>query len=293
MTLPPLIVTDSTCDLPPDQFEHYNIQIAPLQILFGDESYRSNIDMDLMQFVERLEQGDHHPTSSQPTPGDFLDLYRSLAEHNRPILSIHLSEGLSGTVNAARQAAAQLPDQNITVYDSRTISAALGLQVLTAARAAAAGYSVEQILPLLEDAYTNSNFLFTLDDLSYLVRGGRIGRVRYHVGEMLRIKPLITVSKSGETLGTYVSAGRVRSLEKGVDAFVKQVLRDVTPGSTLRAMVFHGVGNTPELAESVVAELKQHYDCIFATTAYSTPILGVHVGPLALDMGYMAGDWPV
>jgi DegV family protein with EDD domain len=239
MTQAPVIVTDSTCDLPPALYRQFDIQLVPLRILFGKESYRSGIDMDLPTFVKRLERGDVHPTTSQPSVHDFLEMYRSLAD--RPILSLHLSQGLSGTVNAARQAAQQLPGQSIAVWDSRTISAALGLQVLAAARAGQAGQTTAQILSILEQTYTDSNLLFTLDDLSYLARGGRIGSVQYHIASALNIKPMITVSKAGETQGTYISAGRVRRLDKAVDAFFKQIARDVGAGNKLRAMVFHGV----------------------------------------------------
>lgn len=290
-TRPPLIVTDSTCDLPSALYEKYDIRIAPLKIQFGDESYRSNIDMLLPAFAERLAHGDVHPTTSQPTVQDFKEVYEALAAEERPILSIHVSEGLSGTVNAARQAAQQFPDVPITVYDSRTISAATGMQVLAAARAAEAGQTAEEIVPLLERTHAITGFVFTLDDLSFLVRGGRIGAVQYHVASALNIKPLITVSKAGDTTGTYISAGRIRSLDKAVGAFVKQVQKDVPGGSKLRVMLFHGIGRTPELAEKIKMQLQAQYDCVLMATDYSTPVLGVHVGPLALDMAYAAGDW--
>lgn len=294
MTISPIIVTDSTCDLPPALYAQYQIELVPLRVLFGStESYRSGIDMNLAQFVERLNVGDVHPTTSQPTVHDFRQLYESLAPQGRPILSIHISEGLSGTANAARQAAAQLPEQSITIHDSKTISAALGLQVLTAARAAQAGYTVEQILPLVQKTYAVSSLLFTLDDISFLLKGGRIGSVQYHIAQALHIKPIITVSKSGDTLGTYISAGRIRSLNKAVDAFVSHITAEVSEGSKLRAMIFHGIGNTPEISARISERLQQHFECVLLTTAHSTPVLAVHVSPLALAVGYAAGDWDV
>jgi DegV family protein with EDD domain len=293
MNRSPIVVTDSTCDLPPSLFTRYSIRLIPLHVQFGQETYRSGVDMDITRFVQRLKVGDVHPTSSQPTVLDFKQMYESLADQDRPILTIHISAGLSGTVNAARQAAQQLPGQSITVWDSQTLSAALGMQVLTAARAAEAGYSVEQILPLLERARTASNLLFTLDDLSYLVKGGRIGQVEYHVAQVLKIKPVITVSKSGSTLGTYISAGRARSLPKAVDVFVDHVTKEIGAGNKLRAMVFYGIGDTPALAARLTDQLRQRFDCVFLESAYSTPVLAVHVGPLAFAIGYAVGDWEV
>lgn len=289
----PIIVTDSTCDLPHAYFEEYNIELAPLSILFGEESYRSGIDMGLEGFVERLERGDVHPTTSQPTVGDFTTIYQDLAARNRPILSIHISAGLSGTVNAARTAAESLPDLDITVWDSTTISAELGLQVLTAARAARAGKTVSEIVPLLEQTFAASGFLFTLDDLSYLVKGGRIGAVKATIAQTLRIKPIITVSKEGDTRGTYISAGTTRSMKKAEGNFFKQITDRIPAGSKLRAITFHGVGPTPEIAQRLNQRLQEHYECVFIDSGYSTPVLGVHVGPLALAVGYVAGDWPV
>jgi len=289
----PIIVTDSTCDLPPDLFARYGIRALPLRIQFGQETYLCGVDMNLEQFAQRLQVGDVHPSTSQPTVTDFKQMYEAVADQDRPILSIHISEGLSGTINAARQAAQQLPDQMITIWDSQTISAALGLQVLAAARAAEAGYTVEQILPVLERARTDSSLLFSLEDLSYLFKGGRIGQVQYHVAQVLKVKPIVTVSKAGDTLGTYITAGRVRSLAKAVDGFADLISKDVPAGSKLRAMVFYGIGDTPALAARLMDKLKERFDCVFLESAYSTPVLGVHVGPLALDIGYAAGDWDV
>jgi DegV family protein with EDD domain len=287
----PIIVTDSTCDLPRAIFDQYDIHLVPLRVLFGDESYRSGVDMHLAEFAERLAQGDVHPTTSQPTVHDFKEIYQALGP--APVLSIHVSHGLSGTYNTAYQAAQALPDQSITVWDSGTISAALGLQVLTAARAAQAGYPVEQILPLLEQTHAAADFLFVMDDLSYLVRGGRLGTVQYHVAQALHIKPVITVSKAGDTAGIYVPTGRVRSLEKAVDFFYKHILKTVGEGGTLRALSFYGTDPTPDLVARLNAKLEQHFNCVYLASGPSTPVLGVHVGPKAMDIGFVAGDWPM
>ncbi|WP_119068399.1 DegV family protein [Aggregatilinea lenta] len=290
---PPVIVTDGTCDLPQALIDQYAIRVVPLRILFGSETYRSGVEMDLSQFAARLAVQDVHPTSSQPTAHDFQELYAQLGADGTPILSIHLSERLSGTINAARQAARNLPHLEIMIWDSLTISAALGLQVLTAARAASQGYATEQITPLLQQTYDSGNLLFGLDDLSFLMRGGRIGSVTYHVAQALNIRPVISVSKSGPEQGTYISVGRVRSLEKAINVFVKRIVADVGEGAKLRAMIFYGVSPTPELAGDLGHRLQQLFDCVFLETAPSTPVLGVHVGTKAIDIGYAAGDWAV
>jgi DegV family protein with EDD domain len=288
---PPAIVTDAACDIPAAMREKYPIHFLSLRILFGDEVYESGVTITPEEFYARLSQGDVHPSTSQPTRADFIDLYREASADGSPILSVHLSEGLSGTVNVARAAAKELPDVDITVYDSGTLTGALGIQVLTAARAAEAGYTADRIVPLLEREHQHGGMLFSVDDLSYLHRGGRIGSVRYQVGQALRIKPIITVAKTGENAGTYVSAGRARSLAKAADAFVKQIGDEIGPGSKLRAIVLYG--DEPSIAQQLVRQLENTFDCVYVDLMPTAAVLGVHVGPKALGIGWGAGDWPV
>jgi DegV family protein with EDD domain len=284
----PVIVTDAACDLLPATFQHYAIEVAPLKILFGAEEFEN---MPHAQFYQRMARGDVHPTTSQPTLVDFRALYRRLGAEGRPILSIHLSEGLSGTVNVARQAARELSNIAVTVHDSGTLSSALGLQVLAAARAARAGCGVPEILSMLEHEYEAGGLYFCVDDLTYLHRGGRIGSVRYQLGQALRIKPVITVSKSGSTKGTYISAGRTRSLSKAIDVFVENIAPVVGKGGKLRAIALYG--DDPAVARQLNERLAQEFDCVYLEMMPTAPVLGVHVGPKALGLGFIAGDWPV
>ncbi|MBN1200518.1 MAG: DegV family protein [Anaerolineae bacterium] len=288
---PLIIVTDIACDLPAQILEQYHIRTMPLKVLFGDEVYLSGVDMTPAQFYARLAQGDVHPTTSQPTVADFRTLYQELGAAGVPILSIHLSEGLSGTVNVARMAAQELPDLPITVWDSGTLTSAMGMQVLTAARAAQAGYAVEDILPLLEQTHRAADLLFIVDDLMYLHRGGRIGTVSYHVGQVLHIKPIITVCKTGDLAGTYVPAGRVRSMSKAIPAFIEHVAKAVGEDNKLRAISLYG--DDPALAQQLNAQLAKRFDCVYLDMVPTAPALGVHVGPSALGIGFAVGDWPV
>ena len=287
----PVIVTDAACDLPPAEFTRYNIHVNPLKLLFGEEVYRSGVDMTPEQFYDRLSQDDVHPTTSQPSVPDFTEMYERLGADGRPILSIHLSEGLSGTVNAARQAARDLPELDITVYDTGTLTSAQGIQVLTAARAAEAGYTVAEILPLLKREHERGGMFFSVDDLTYLHRGGRIGSVRYQVGQVLRIKPVVTVAKSGDKAGTYVPAGRARSLVKAGEVFIKNMTEHIGEGTTIRAVALYG--NDPSVAQQFLERLQEVFDCVYLDMVPTAPVLGVHVGPGALGIGYAAGNWPV
>lgn len=286
----PAIVTDIACDISPALIAQYNLHLVPLKVLFGDEVYRSGVDMTSAQFYQRLARGDVHPTTSQPTLADFMELYRKLSADGTPILSIHLSEGLSGTVNVARQAAKEVSGAAITVHDCGTLTGHMGIQVLTAARAAQSGYAIDQIIQLMKTDFQKGDMLFTVDDLSYLHRGGRIGSVRYQIGQVLNIKPVVTVAKTGDKAGTYVPAGRARSMTKAIDTFVDHVVEHIGAGTKLRAITVFG--DDPRLAEQLNARLKNTFDCVFLEMVPTAPALGVHVGPSALGIGYAPGDWP-
>jgi DegV family protein with EDD domain len=180
------------------------------------------------------------------------------------------------------------------VWNSRTTSVELGLQVLTAARAAQAGCGVEQIVSLLEKTYEASRMMFCLDDLSYLHKGGRIGRVSFHVAQTLRLKPIITVSKSGETIGTYIPAAeRLHSLKAAVDAFVRAVAK-ITPAQTpLRVLIAISSDTNADLADDLRTKLAERFECRFLETTPISPVLAVHIGPRALGVAFVPGDWDV
>lgn len=288
---PPAIVTDAACDLPPAWFDQYGIHVVRLRILFGEESFRSGIDISHAEFYERLAHGNIHPTTTQPTVNDFVEIYTRLVEQKVPVLSIHISEGLSGTANVARMAANQMPPGAVTVWGTSTLSSAQGIQVLTAARAARAGYSLAAIMPLLKLAKEQAELLFTVGDLSYLHRGGRIGSVRYQIGQVLHIKPIITVSKEGDTVGTYITKGRARSMSKAIDQFVNIITGVVGEGNKLRAIALYG--DDPALASQLNATLAQRFECVTLEMVPTAPVLGVHTGPDALGVGFAGGDWPV
>jgi DegV family protein with EDD domain len=292
---PPIILTDATCDLPPAVFQEYGIQVMPLKIFFDKETYRSGENMTAEQFYKRLARGDVHPTTVPPTNEEMVEKYRALSADGVPILSIHLSLGLSQTVQVARRAAHQLRDEmSITVVDSKMVSGSLGLQVLAAARAAQAGHTVEQIIPILHQTYEAGNIFFCLSDLTHLYRGGRIGRVSYYVAQTLRLKPIITVSKEGQTVGTYISgAERPHSMQAAVDALVRHVARQVEPRGKVRAQILYSGSSMIELAAQLDRKLRERFDCVFLETMPVAPVLAVYTGPTALGIAFAVGEWAV
>jgi DegV family protein with EDD domain len=267
------IVTDSAVDLPEGMFAQYGIEHMPLLISFGDESLRSGIDIGPEEFYRRLAASTELPTTSQPSVGEFVELYRRVGQSDKDILSIHVSSGLSGTINSARLAAEQCSDLNITVVDSKTLSGAQGFQLVAAAQAIRRGLPLDQVLARIQQVADQTEIFYTLDTLHYLEKGGRIGRVQALAGSLLHLKPVITVDKGP---GNYVRAGSTRSLSKSM-LMIADLIYDKVKNYPAWVHVLHS--NTPpharELAELVTARLPSAK----ITTGQIVPVLGVHVGP--------------
>ncbi|RLC73788.1 MAG: hypothetical protein DRI81_14715, partial [Chloroflexi bacterium] len=207
------IVTDSGVDLSPQQMDELNtlgipIHVVPLVVTLEGQTYREGVDIQPDEFYRLLAATDSLPTTSQPPAGDFADTYRRLAASDPDILSIHMSSGLSGTFNSAQAGAAMATEANVTLVDTKTLSAAPGWQVEAAARALKAGWATEKILALMERINAATDSLYTLKELEYLIHGGRISHMKGLLASILNIKPLIGVEKEG---GTYVQHGQVRT----------------------------------------------------------------------------------
>jgi len=184
------LVTDSTCDIPLEWRQRYEIIVVPLVIVFGEEQYRDGVDMTPEAFYARLERGDEHPTTSQATPEDFLRAYQEAAERGaKEIVAILISSKMSGTIEAARRAAEGFP-LPVHVVDSRNNSMGLGWQVLAAARVREQGGDVAAMLQAVEAVRPRMVYYVSLDTLKYLAKGGRIGGATRFLGQLLQIKPL-------------------------------------------------------------------------------------------------------
>ena len=186
------VVTDSTADLPDSLVRELGLEVVPLNVHFGTTVYRDGIDLDVDEFFRRLVSSPQVPTTSQPSVGDFVDVYRRLGEDASAIVSVHLSTKLSGTINAATQAidSEELPCP-VTVVDSRSASIGTGLVAVAAARAAQAGDSLEKVVQAAYKVASSLRVLITMDTLEYLQKGGRIGKVSAFLGTLLRIKPIL------------------------------------------------------------------------------------------------------
>jgi len=268
------IVTDSAVDLPEEMFAQFGIERMPLLITFGTEALRSGVDIQAEEFYRRLEASkDNLPTTSQPSVGEFVDLYRRVGQTDKDIVSVHISSGLSGTLNSATQAAKQCPELNITLIDTKTLSAAEGFQVVAVAQAIRRGYSVEQIVKRAQEVGDQTEIFFTLDTLYYLQKGGRIGRVQAMAGALLNLKPVITVDKEP---GTYITVAKGRSMAKSVALIAEQVYEKV---KSFPAWVHVLHTNSPDMARQQGDLIRAKLPNAHITFGQIVPVLGVHTGP--------------
>jgi DegV family protein with EDD domain len=267
------IVTDCAADLSPEEAEALGITIAPLFINFPEGQINSS-DISADDFYNRLESmAPEVPTTALPSPGIFASLYEKLAEKGEEILSIHISSGLSGTINSARQGAEQTIGSVVHLIDSMTLSGGQRFQVLAAARAIRAGWSLERIREHLEALRTSTEVVYTLETLAYLARGGRIGRVQALAGALLNLKPIIRVERAD---GKYSTAGKARTINKAMQMMVDQLEKEYAQ-KALWVSVMHG--RVAEQAESFAQMLRQRLNVSRMEVLRISPVLGVHTGP--------------
>ena len=277
------IVTDSGVDLllSPDQLAELNIHVVPLVVTMDGRSYREGVDIQPEEFYRLLAETESLPVTSQPSAGDFAETYRRLAATDPEILSIHMTSGLSGTFNSAQTGASMVPDANVTLVDTKTLSAAAGWQVEAAARAARAGWSVEQILEMMERIGAASESAYTLKELKYLIHGGRISHMKGLIASLLNIKPLIGVEKVN---GTYVQLGQTRSFKAAVKGLAERITQHHAPGTALRVQVLHSYN--PQGAAMLREFIDQRFDCSWLPGGTLSLVLGAHTGPSMVGVAY-------
>jgi DegV family protein with EDD domain len=265
------VVVDSTADFPEAAERFPNWRIVPLYVRFGDESLRDYVDLKPSAFYGRLRDTPDLPTTSQPTPGDFLAAYEDLAGYAR-IFSLHISGKLSGTYESARSAASELGDR-VRLIDTESASAAIALLGLGIQRRLERGTRDEEIDDLVERYRRDARLLFTVDTLEFLARGGRIGKARAMAGQLLHIKPILTI-RDGEV----VPVRRVRGNQKAFAEFVREFTgaTDDTPG--LRVGIAHA--DAPDRAESLAGMVRRERPQaeIEIVTSLGS-VVGTHAGP--------------
>jgi DegV family protein with EDD domain len=267
------IVTDSAADLPAAEADELGITVAPLSINFPEGEIKSS-EISPDDFYNRLEaMQPKTPTTSQPSAGSFADIYRELLQTNQEILSIHISSGLSGTVSSAVTAAKEVGEKLVHVVDSLTLSGGERFQVLAAARALKSGWSLAEVVERLKQIRLATEVVYTLDTLTYLARGGRIGRVQALAGALLNLKPIINVDKAD---GKYNNSGRARTIRKAMQEIASH-LQGLYGKQQLWVSVMHG--RYQEKADELADMLRDGLNVGRLEILRISPVLGVHTGP--------------
>ncbi len=265
------IVLDSTADFP-DGAARDGWRIVPLYVRFGDLALRDYVDLTPREFYERLRAAEELPSTSQPTPQDFLDAYEQLSGYER-ILSLHISGKLSGTVESARLAAAEAGNR-VRVIDTGTVCAAIAMLALAVERRLEHGTTDEEVDELVARHANDAGLLFTLETLTYLARGGRIGKARAMAGQLLNVKPILAIVD-----GEVEPVGRVRGSAKALAELVSRFEAQTEDGSSsLRVGIAHG--DAPERADALrglVVRARPQAQVEVVTTLGA--VVGTHAGP--------------
>jgi len=266
------IVTDSTCDLPPEVFTQYDITVLPMRIHFGRETFLDGVTITKDEFFQRLRTAPQLPTTSQPSAGEFYEAFKPLVEAGHEIVGVFISGDLSGTCASALAACEMLPEAPITVIDSRSTSAGLGWMVWEAARMAKAGADVASIKTRLEELIAKMKIYFVVDTLEYLHKGGRIGGAKALLGTMLSIKPLLMIHE-----GRVEPVQQVRTRRKALKHMIDLMAQDMSGLRGVHLAILHA--QVEEEAKAVAEQVQAAIPCEEFFIAEIGPTLGTHAGP--------------
>ncbi len=275
------VVTDSTAYIPEEAHAGLDIPVIPLWLIWGDERLRDGVDIDPQTFYRRLRTSTTFPTTSQPSVGEFVEFFRTVAAEYQTdtVVGAHISSAISGTVVSAEAATAQLPELNITVIDSLSTSMGLGFVVLAAARAAAAAGSVEEIAAAAERMRDSVNVLFTVDTLEYLHRGGRIGGAKRFLGTALNIKPLLHLEQ-----GRVEPLAQVRTKGKAVARMLEEAEQRLA-GSRMSEAAVLDVDSSKE-GDALAELVKERFGLRTVYRTKVSPVIGAHAGPGTVGVAF-------
>ena len=275
------IVTDSTSYIPSHLQSQYDISIVSLGILINGQNIRE-VDIQNEAFYTELAHAEEIPSSSQPSPTELYDVFENLIQEGHSIVALFISSEMSGTYASALSTKQALlehyPQAQIEIIDSRTNCMQLGYAALSAAKAAAAGKSFEEVIATANDVVQHSRFLFTPDTLTYLKKGGRIGNASALLGTLLQIKPILTVVDGKTTVFT-----KVRTKKKAVETLINGLMDDLKDRALGEVIVHHI--NCPEEGEALAKQLSETINQPVQIQSIG-PVIGSHVGPGSIGLAY-------
>ena len=274
------VVTDSTSDLPADVAESLGIEVVPLNIHFGSDVYKDRVNLMPDTFYDKLINGDVLPTTSQPSVGEFIDVYERLGSDADGIVSVHISEKLSGTMNSARLASQQAnADCPIEVVDTFQVSMGVGICAMEAAEVANSGGNMNQVILAARNAVTRSQCFFMLETLEFLQKGGRIGKAQALIGNLLKIRPMLMLQE-----GEVHPLGRERTRRKGISKLVDTV-EELAPISGLAVMYSTGPDEAQTLAQNVSKFMIEGREPMMLQIG---PVIGTYAGPDTLGIALIS-----
>jgi DegV family protein with EDD domain len=271
------IVTDSTADLSEAQQQNAGITVVPLNVRFGDEVFKDHVELTGDEFFNRLRASPQLPKTSQPPVGAFEDVFRHHRQAGDEIVAVLISSKVSGTFGAAQMAAQSVDADNIDVIDSLTASMALGFLALEGASMAKTGVSRAQVADRIRSLVPKARVLAAVDTLTYLEKGGRIGRARALLGSLLNVKPLITLQD-----GEVAPLGRARGRVQAIDKLVEQLGR---AGKLMRLAVLHGAALAD--AERLRQRVAQNHPDLDIPLAEIGAVIGTYTGPGVIGFTYL------
>jgi len=274
------IVTDSSAFLPKPLLDQYHITVGPQILIWDQTTYQDGVDIQPVEFYQRLKTAKIMPSSSQVAIPTFKNIYGNLLDQGYSILAILISAKLSGTVDSAVQAREAYPQAPIEIVDSFTSGLELGLHVLAAARAADAGANLAECKAVAEKAQKHTHIYLTVETLEFLHRGGRIGGAQRFLGSALNIKPILEIRG-----GLVEAVERVRTRSKALTRLIELVEADVAGKKPVRLACMHA--NAEAEARAVLLQAETRLGAIETILGELSPVIGAHVGPGTIGLAYM------
>jgi DegV family protein with EDD domain len=274
------IVTDSVSDIPKESVERYGITVLPLTVNFQDGSYRDGVDLSPESFFNKLKQASKMPTTSQVPPGEFLETFEELVKDGHQVIGVFMSSKLSGTYQSAMTARDMLGVGNIAVLDSQMISYGFGQVVVAIAKLAQKGHDFDKLIELAQEMIDKSTCRFIVDTLEYLTKGGRLKPAEAMVGNLLNIKPILTM-----TSGELKSFSKARGRKKAVRLVLDDLKSRNIDLNHKHVAFFHAVDR--EYLQEFYEVVHKEYPHMIASFSQVGCVVGTHSGPSCIALSYI------
>lgn len=277
------VLTDSSAYLPESVTQEYGIEVIPLQLIWGDQTFLDGVEIRADEFYTRLMTADELPTTSATSVHEYQTTIQKILDRGNSVVVMPISSGLSASYANAIKAKESMPDLPVVVIDTRQVSMALGFMALTAARVAKAGGTLAEVKAAAEDTYRHIGVYFTVDDLKYLHKGGRIGGAKRLMGSVLKIKPILEIAD-----GKIEAVGSVMTRKKALDKLVDLVEEGIAGRTPVRISVFHALDL--ETAHELEKICQERFHPVESILSEVSPVVGAHVGAGTMSIAFMAGE---